>query len=205
MAYPGYDNQRFRPREVKAENYLLYLGTLQPKKNLVRLIEAFSTLPDKKLQLKVVGMINEGRGGWMYQEIFAKVKTLGLEKRVIFTGYVPDDQISQLIAAARAYVLPSLYEGFGIPAIEAMATGVPVVVSKVASLPEVCGQAAIYIDDPYSVSSIKLALEEVLSLSNAERQKRVNFGLEWVTRYNWENTAERTLEVLKSVAGNHED
>ena len=116
------------------------------------------------------------------------------------TGYVPDEDVPYLIAGAKVYILPSLYEGFGIPAIEAMATGVPVVVSKTSCLPEVCGDAAIYIDDPTSVASIKDALEKVLSLNPTQRQKRIDLGLEWVKRYNWKDTAEKTLKVLKEVA-----
>ncbi len=196
----GYDTKRFRPISTKTENYLLYLGTLQPRKNLVRLVEAFAALSDKSVKLMVVGMINEGRGGWLHEDIFTKVKGLGLDKRVVFTGYVPDDQVPQLMAKAKAYVLPSLYEGFGIPPIEAMATGVPVVVSRVASLPEVCGQAAIYIEDPYDISSIQRALQEALLQTPTQRAKRIELGLSWVKRYNWKDTAKKTLEVLYESA-----
>lgn len=210
----GFDRQRFNPKVMTQRSktaaalkkygittpYLIFLGTLQPKKNLPRLIEAFSQLPNPDLKLVIVGMVAEGRGGWMYREIFAKVKSLGLENRVIFTGYAPDQDVPYLFAGSLAFILPSLYEGFGIPAIEAMAVGVPVVVSKVASLGEVCGQAAIYISDPTSVSSIRSALEQMLHLKAGELVKRVDFGLDWVKRYNWNTTAAATLNILTEAA-----
>lgn len=210
----GYDKERFKKsvnsdhEEIKkalhslkiSGEYLLFLGTLQPKKNLVRLIEAMSQLKDRNLKLVVVGMVNEGRGGWMNKDIFASVTKLGLKDRVIFTGYIPDEQVPLLMAGAKAYVLPSLYEGFGIPAVEAMALGKPIIVSQVASLPEVCGTGAIYIENPFDVTSIKQSLEQFLEMSESEIQTRIQFGLEWVKRYNWEDTARKTLEVLYDVA-----
>lgn len=135
----------------------------------------------------------------MYQEIFEEIKKLKIKDRVVFTGYVPDEDVPYLLAGAEAYVLPSLYEGFGIPAIEAMATGVPVVVSRVSSLPEICGEAAIYIDDPYDIGSIQRALKGVVFGKASERAKLVELGLKWVKRYNWEETARKTLEALQQV------
>lgn len=213
VTYCGYDKDRFNEavKDKKAsiksvlgkykinQPYLLFLGTLQPRKNLPRLIEAFGQLKDSRHQLVVVGMINEGRGGWMNESIFETVKRLGLENRVIFTGYVPDSEAPLLLSGSDAYILPSLYEGFGIPPIEAMATGVPVVVSKISSLPEICGQAAIYIEDPYSVKSLTSALQKVLNLSDSERKNRIRTGISFVKRYNWGNTAKETLAVLENV------
>ena len=135
----------------------------------------------------------------MNKPIFAKVKELGLEKRVIFTGYLPDEEIPGVFKGAIAYILPSLYEGFGIPPVEAMATGVPVVVSKVSSLPEICGEVPVYINDPYDVICIQNALQQILDMKAGDLVERVNLGLAWVKRYNWETTARQTLEVLKNA------
>lgn len=215
VTYPGYDTKRFnakvKSQKSKIKNtiqkykvkepYLLFLGTLQPRKNLIRLIEAFHQLKNYNLQLVIAGMINEGRGGWMYEEIFEEVKKLGMEARVKFTGYVPDEDVPYLMAGAKAYVLPSLYEGFGIPPIEAMATGVPVIVSKTSSLPEICGEAAIYIDKTYDTESIRQTLENTLKMSSNELDSRVSLGLKWVKRYNWETTAKLTLETLTDAVG----
>lgn len=214
VTYPGFDKERFhdgvKSQKLKIKNtiqkykisqpYLLYVGTLQPRKNLVRLVQAFSALSADRYTLVLAGMVDEGRGGWMYREIFEEVRKLGLGDKVKFTGYVPDEEVPYLLSGSLAYVLPSLYEGFGIPPVEAMATGVPVVVSKISCLSEICGQAAVYIDDPTSVSSIKSALEKILSLKATERDRRIEFGLQWVKRYNWEITARQTLDVLKNVA-----
>ncbi len=201
VTHLGYDSTRFNTKVTKTPqyaNYFVFLGTLQPRKNLVRLIEAFAKL-NSKAKLVIVGMIKEGRGGWKYQPIFDKVSELGLKDRVIFTGYLPDVELPGIFKGALAYVLPSLYEGFGIPPIEAMATGIPVLVSKVSSLPEICGEAAIYIENPYDIESIKVGLEKILEIKPAEKAKRVKLGLEWVKRYNWDETAKKTLEVLTNA------
>ncbi len=189
VAYPGYDKARFNQNVTgknKYGDYLLFLGTLQPRKNLERLIKAFHELPTNNYKLVIAGMINEGRGGWMNENIKA-------EKNIILTGYVPDNEVPILMANAKAFVLPSLYEGFGIPAIEAMACGTPVIVSRVSSLPEICGEAAAYIEDPYDVQSIKTALERGI------KKDKVKLGLEWVKRYNWEETCSKINTVLNSV------
>jgi glycosyltransferase involved in cell wall biosynthesis len=187
VIYPGFDQTRFNSKvkpSKKYGSYFLCLGTLQPRKNLERLIEAFKLLKTDA-RLVIVGMINEGRGGWMNENLKS-------EKRIILTGFLPDAEIPELMKGARAFVLPSLYEGFGIPAIEAMAVGTPVVVSRVSSLPEVCGNAAFYIEDPYDVISIKSALEKV------DRSK-VELGLERVMRYNWDRACLEINTVLNSV------
>lgn len=211
----GYDTERFNMSVTSSaskakikkvlekykitQNYFIFLGTLQPKKNLTRLIESFAQLERTDLQLVIVGMSSEGRGGWMYQQFFNRVQELGLDKRIIFTGYAPDEDVPLLFAGSIAFVLPSLYEGFGIPPIEAMATGVPVVVSNAGSLPEVCGPAAIYIDNPTNTTSIKSSLEQVLSLTPSQRTKQIQLGLDFVKRYNWSITAKQTLEALQHV------
>ncbi len=219
VTYPGYDDQRFnlsvksaggqakiknllKKYKIGDRGYLLFLGTLQPRKNLERLIEAYSRLTNCPWKLVIAGMINEGRGGWKNEGVFAKIKALGLEDNTVFTGYVPDEEVPYLMAGSGAYLLPSLYEGFGIPPIEAMAVGTLAVVSKVSSLPEICGLAATYIDDPYSIGSIQQALQEVVLQKASERAKRVQLGLEWVKRYNWETTAKQTLEILRQTAAN---
>ncbi|MCL4397617.1 glycosyltransferase family 4 protein [Patescibacteria group bacterium] len=199
VTHLGYDQARFneKVKPARKDKYFFYLGTLQPRKNLVRLIEAFGQLEDKDIKLVIGGMKNEGRGGWMYQDVFEIASKLG--DRVEFTGYIPDTEVAGLMKGAAAYVLPSLYEGFGIPAVEAMATGVPVVVSRVSSLPEVCGECTIYIENPYEVESIRSALEKVLEMGDSERKNQIKAGLKLVKRYNWEDTAKQTLEVLKNV------
>lgn len=207
VIYPGFNRDLFHSKipltkqnQIKRKyqlsgSYLLYVGTLQPRKNLTRLIKAFSQLNRPRLKL-VIG----GKKGWFYEQIYDQVKDLKLEDRVIFTGYIPDEDLPGLIKSSRAYVLPSLYEGFGMPPVEAQSVGVPVVVSRVSSLPEVVGESGIYIDDPYSIPSIKDALEEALSLTANKRTEVIAKGKENTKRFNWEQVAKQILKILKQVA-----
>lgn len=206
VVYPGFNKELFhgkipitKQNQIKRKynvsgSYLLYVGTLQPRKNLTRLIKAFSELNRPRLKL-VIG----GKRGWFYQQVFDQVKDLKIEDRVIFTGYIPDEDLPGLIKSSRAYVLPSLYEGFGMPPVEAQSVGVPVVVSRVSSLPEVVGDSGIYIEDPYSIPSIKKALEEVLSMSLTKRAEVVAEGKENTKRFSWEENSKQILETLKEI------
>ncbi|MBM3283740.1 glycosyltransferase family 4 protein [Candidatus Gottesmanbacteria bacterium] len=214
VCYPGYGKERFNFRiknqesrikkirqKLKIEGeYLLFVGTIQPRKNLARLIEAFGRLktstPD--LKLLICGMMKEGRGGWMQEEILRKIRNskCEIQNNTIITGYVYDSDLPYLLADAKAFVLPSLYEGFGIPALEAMAAGVPVVVSKTSSLPEVCKDAAIYIEDPYSVDSIVFAVNRVLALNRKERENLIKLGLSQAKKFSWDKTGEKILQIF---------
>ena len=209
VIYIGYDKNLFKPQpkekiqKVKkmykvSGDYIIFVGTLQPRKNLERLIDAFSqlihysSLATHHLQLVIVG-----KKGWMYDQIFKKVKQLGLEKRIIFTDYVPDDDLPSLICGAKVYVLPSLWEGFGIPVIEAQACGVPVVVSNVSSLPEIVAESGILVN-PNDVNSIANGIKR--AVDEKTRMDLVRRGFENVKRFSWEKCAEETLEVLEKVA-----
>lgn len=214
VVYPGYDTNRFNDGVAKnnskrlalkkkyglEEGYFVYIGTLQPRKNLVRLVDAFASLQRKNLKLAIVGMKNEGRGGWMFETFLSRVKELGLSDRVVLTGYVADEELPYLLAESLAYILPSLYEGFGIPPVEAMAIGVPVIVSDNSSLREVCGDSAIYIKDSYNPESIRTAMETLLTMKASEMVASTKLGQDWVRRYNWNTAAKKTLETLYEVA-----
>ena len=146
----------------------MYVGTLQPRKNLVRLIEAFISVNSRQQTVngkKKLKLVIAGKKGWMYEEIFKKVKELNLEKEVVFTGYVPDEELPILYKGAKCFALVSLYEGFGFPVLEAMSMGVPVVCSNSSSLPEVAGEAAILVD-PKNVEDIKGGIEKILGMSD---------------------------------------
>ncbi|HBC72912.1 MAG: Glycosyl transferase group 1 [Candidatus Amesbacteria bacterium GW2011_GWB1_47_19] len=199
VTYPGYDRQLFRP--VKNASvlkkygvnppYFLFLGSLRPSKNIEGLINAFHHLEPKTYNLVIAG-----KKGWMYERIFTTVGQLALENRVIFTGFVDEAEVPALMTGATAFVMPSFYEGFGIPVVEAMACGTPVVVSKVASLPEVAGPAGIYID-PSSPGSIAAGL---LTAAGPYRREFVKKGLDRVKLFNWAKTARQTLQILESTA-----
>ncbi len=206
VVYPSFDSQSFHGKVPKTKqlavrkkygingSFLLYWGTLQPRKNITKLIEAFSKLKETRLKLVIAG-----KKGWLYDQILDQAKRLGIENRVFFTGFVGPDDLPALIKASRAFVLPSLYEGFGMPVIEAQAVGSPVVVSRVSALPEVAGESAIYIEDPNSVDSIRLALEQVMSLSLSERIGIIKSGKENSRRFDWDASAQKILAILKSI------
>jgi len=180
LVYPGVD-ARFRPMPVAEveplraalglpADFLLFVSTIEPRKNLVRLLEAFALLVAEDGRWTVDGgrwggdllqLVIAGRKGWLYEEVFAAVGRLGLAGRVRFLDFVDDAQLPALYNLARAFVYPSLYEGFGLPALEALACGVPVVTSAVASLPEVVGDAALLVD-PLSVASITEGMARAL-------------------------------------------
>ncbi len=170
--------------------FFFFLGSLRPSKNIEGLIKSFGHSHSLAKHMLVIG----GRKGWLYEQIFELVKELKLEKRIIFTGFLPDPDLPTLMSASDAFVMPSFIEGFGIPILEAMACGTPVVISNIASLPEVGGDAAIYVDprDPNSIA-------DGLSRAVKERGKFVKLGLERVKLFDWAKTAQETLMVLESA------
>ncbi|MGQ9491521.1 MAG: glycosyltransferase family 4 protein [Anaerolineae bacterium] len=178
------------------QRYLLYVGTLQPRKNLRRVIEAFARLAGRP-ELTDVQLVLAGKKGWLYDALFEQVGRLGLGRRILFTGYVPDEHLAALLSGAIAFVYPSLYEGFGIPVLEAGACGVPVITSNTSSLPEVAGDAAILVD-PHDVDAIAEAMYRVLT-DEALRAELARRGLENVKRFSWEKCARETLAVLEQV------
>lgn len=211
VTYPGYDTKRFKPQpNAKIEatkkkyeiqgNYIIFVGTLQPRKNIERLIIALSNLiQDTRYRIQDTQLVIVGKKGWLYEPIFEKVQKLKLKDQVIFTNYVPDVDLSALISGAKVYVLPSLWEGFGIPVIEAQACGVPVVVSNVSSLPEIVGEGAILIN-PESVDSIATGLQKVLT-NPKTRSDLVAKGFKNIKRFSWQICADQTLKVLSQTVG----
>ncbi len=206
VIYPGYDKERFqvsgnrlqtegiRSKYKIGENFIIYIGTIQPRKNLIRLIEAFARI-EGELQLVIVGKAGgKDQGGWKFEEILATPKQLGIEDRVKFLGFVPTDELNDLLSGSLAFVLPSLWEGFGIPAVEAMASGVPVIVSNVSALPEVVGSAGLLVD-PYSVDQIEQAIRAIVS-DKKLRQKYSKAGLLQAQKFSWKKAAREVLKVV---------
>jgi len=175
---------------------ILYVGTLQPRKNIVTLIKAFSKFknlyPDFEL-------IIAGKKGWLYEKIFEEVETLGLTTNVFFTDYVSDNQLMFLYKNAFCFVLPSFYEGFGIPILEAMSFKCPVISSITSSLPEIGGDACLYFD-PKNPDDLFDKLVE-LKKNNKLRQEMIKKGVERVKLFSWEDCAKKTLMILKTYGG----
>ncbi|MEF3275301.1 MAG: glycosyltransferase family 4 protein [Chloroflexus sp.] len=171
--------------------YLLYIGTVQPRKNLVRVIEALALVvaAGYDLDLAIVG-----QRGWLSEPIERRASELGLAQRVHFTGYAPDADLPALLAGALAFVFPSLYEGFGIPVVEAMACGAPVITSTTSSLPEVAGDAALLVDprDTHAIAAAIMRLSDDPDLRAVLRAR----GLARARQFTWEACAQRTLEAL---------
>lgn len=190
-------NQVLNKYHVKRP-YIIYIGTIQPRKNLIRLMEAYAK-SNIEANLVIVGKTKgSGRQGWMYQDILDTPKKLTVEDRVTFTGFVPTEDLPALLSASDVFVLPSLWEGFGIPILEAMACETPVVVSNVSALPEIAGKAATLVD-PYSVDSIKKALESLLK-DDKLRQKKIQLGKTAVQKFSWQRCTKETLKALEEVA-----
>ncbi|MCS6803238.1 MAG: glycosyltransferase family 1 protein [Chloroflexota bacterium] len=185
-----------RQRLGLPERFLLYLGTIEPRKNLIALLDAYQSLVAAG---ETADLVIAGRRGWLFEPVFAHVRRLGLERRVHFLGWVEDADTPTLLSAARAFVFPSLYEGFGLPPLEAMACGTPVVASNTSSLPEVVGDAGLLVP-PTDRAALAAALRRVLAddpLVTALREK----GLRRARRFRWEKTALETLAVYRTVAG----
>ena len=209
VTYPGTNNSelqnpksktKIKNLKLKIKNYFLYIGTLQPRKNLITLIEAFKKInSSQNSELSKLKLVIVGKKGWMYEEIFGKVKQLRLEDKVIFTGFVSEEEKTALLKNAIAYVLPSLYEGFGIPVIEAMQAGCPVVISRNSSLPEVGGEAAEYIQNPQKVDSIQKSMQKMVKLAPEERNKLIKKGYSQAQKFSWERCAKKTLEILQKL------
>lgn len=182
-----------RSRYSLPQRFVLSVGTLQPRKNYVRLIEAFARLNGAD----DLHLVISGARGWLYSDIFRRVDELGLGSRVLFPGYVAEEDLPSLYTLAEVFAFPSLYEGFGLPPLEAMACGTPVVASTASSLPEVVGDAACLVD-PLSVENIASALQGLLD-SPARRSTLGELGVGQARRFTWTHAAQRLLELYRSV------
>ncbi len=176
--------------------YILAVGNLQPRKNLPRLIHAFAHL--KQSGQYTGRLVLVGRSKWRESDVYREVRALGLDDEVIFTGYVPEEELVALYNAADAFVYPSLYEGYGLPPLEAMACGCPVITGNTSSLPEVVGDAGIMID-PTSEEALAQAIAHIVS-SPDERVEMVNRGLQRVAQFSAERAARVTMDVYERVA-----
>jgi len=184
-----------------ADHYILSVGTIQPRKNYTRLIEAFSEfLKKNKQKFGVVDLVIVGKKGWLVDDIITAPKKYGVEDRVKFLESVPDADLPGLYSHALTFALPSLYEGFGLPVLEAMAYGCPVVVSDVSSLPEIAGKAGVYVH-PENVADIARGLlASVRERNLMQGRLRIKRGYEQVKKFSWEEAGKKTLAILEKIA-----
>ena len=200
-------SENFKPVEVKEKgkilkkygiknSFILAVSNLQPRKNLKRLIKAYLHLLKNKDNFQY-SLVIVGRKLWLYKEIFEEVRGLDLKDKIIFTDYIPEKDLIYLYNLSEVFVYPSLYEGFGLPVLEAMACGCPVITSNLSSLPEICEKAAILVN-PYDIKAIANAINEVISNNNLRKFLK-NEGLKQSQKFSWEKTAEKTLKVYEGV------
>jgi glycosyltransferase involved in cell wall biosynthesis len=205
VAYPGFDEDlapvtderrldAVRRRYGIRAAYFLHLGTLQPRKNLLRLVQAFARLPFRQEAQLVLA----GKAGWLYDDLFAEVGRLNLEEQVLFPGYVEDEDKAALLSGATAFVFPSLYEGFGFPVLESQACNTPVVCADSSSLPEVSGAAALHVA-PTDITGLAQAMARLWE-DGALRDRLVAQGRRNVERFSWQVCAETVMVALEAAA-----
>ena len=186
----------FNPQNAVVKKQILFVGTLEPRKNLPALFKAFELFLSRTKDLDFK-LIIAGMKGWLYDDIYRSLAKNAFKDNIVLLDYVPDEALPRLYAESAVFVYPSFYEGFGIPVLEAMACGVPVIASRIASLPEIGGDAALWID-PKDSEGLADAIQKVLS--DRELSKNlISKGLEQSKKFSWEKTARETLEVYKKV------
>ncbi len=196
--YPGIDVDILHMDKGKMPNfrYILFVGTLEPRKNIKGLIEAFNILRHNyNIEQK---LIIAGMKGWMYEDIFETVRRLKLENNIVFTGYADRRALKNLYSYADALVYPSFYEGFGFPIIEAFSCGIPVITSNTSSCAEL-GEGSALLVDPKNIDALSSAMFRALT-DDTLRQQMIEDSKEKVKMFSWHETAWKTLEVFKQIA-----
>ena len=207
VAYPGFDSRLFKPESdlqkvqkfkekyALGDQYILFMGAWNARKNIIRIIEAFELLKNEHgIKHKLV---LAGKRAWKDEIIFEKIKSSPFNSEIIIPGYLPYESVPVLMSGADMFIFPSLHEGFGIPPLEAMACGTPVITSGVSSLPEVVGDAGLLVD-PYNVSDIASAMYRLISEPGL-RETMIGKGLERARLFSWERTARTVLSVLEQT------
>ncbi|MEO6595856.1 MAG: glycosyltransferase family 1 protein [Planctomycetota bacterium] len=188
---------RFQP-QLRNKPFVLYVGSVEPRKNLATLVDAFAAMRRRSghpAQLAIAG-----GSGWKNSSVFEAVDRHGLRDQVHLLGFVSDDELLALYNTCAVFCYPTLYEGFGLPVIEAMSCGAPVITSRVASLPEVGGEAVCYVDEPRDAVALSHVLQGVLEDANLQQRLRRD-GLAQAARFSWDRAARETLAILQRVVG----
>jgi glycosyltransferase involved in cell wall biosynthesis len=189
------DKETFRQKQGLTEGFLLYLGTLEPRKNLTTLLEAYAHL--RKVYARKEKLVLAGGKGWLYDTIFKQVRELGLEAEVLFPGFVSDSEQLLWYTSASAFVYPALYEGFGMPVAEALASGSPVVTSNVSSLPEAGAGLALTVN-PLDVQAMSEAIYQTLT-DTALRQRCQEQASSVAQRFSAQTMVEQTIKVYEQA------
>ncbi len=207
VVYEGFQRERVGSSVIDVRQkyalgkYALFIGTIEPRKNLVNLIKGFCSVANLP-SMKKVELILAGAPGWKYGDVIRAIQQAKLGKRIRYLGYVQHQEKLQLIGHASVFVFPSLYEGFGLPVLEAMSLGTPVITSRVASLPEIAGTAAVFVN-PHKFKEIGQAMVKVLGNANL-RKRLIVEGQRRSSMFTWEATARETLRVYREVLADHQ-
>ena len=207
---PGVDFERFnksytalqvqgvKERYQLPENYILYMGTLEPRKNIESIVEAFALMKkESDHSVQKIKLVIAGKKGWLYESIFNKVRQLDIESEVVFTDFIEEEHKPIIYQLAKAFVFPSIYEGFGIPVLEAMAASVPVITSKVSSLPEVAGDAALLVA-PKDKEKIAESMYTLITDEASREQLRLR-GLKQARKFSWRASAEKLYHIYEEL------
>lgn len=193
--------KKVRKKYSLPKPFILYFGTIEPRKNLILLIKAFEALKEKTIWKGFEGdvfsdlkLVIAGAKGWLYKDIFKEVENSKYKEDIIFTGFIEDKDKPHLYNLANLFVYPSFFEGFGFPPLEAMACGVPTIVSNASSLPEIVGDGAVMID-PYNVDELAFAIRKVLEDKDL-RENLIKKGLKQAKKFSWDKTAQEVLRVF---------
>lgn len=201
LVYSGKDDLREPaknlPAPLKSKSYILFVGTIEPRKNLVGLLKAFAFLPPR-LQ-EAFPLVIVGAKGWNTGETYDCWRALKLERKVKFLGFASDAVLAKLYKEAAVFCYPSIYEGFGLPILEALGFGTPVVTSNISSLPEVAGKAAILVD-PHEPKSICQGIQQALENQNTVEELKKE-AQKQIQKFSWEKAASKTLEVFEEAIG----
>ncbi len=183
-----------RKFNVEDKNYLFFVSTIEPRKNIITLIKAFEYLKDNgqsKLKLILAGGL-----GWKYEPILEAINTSKYKNDINQAGYISKEEKECLLHNAKAFVYPSLYEGFGLPILEAMANEAIVVTSNISSIPEVGGDAALYYNNVMDYKELATVIEKTLKMSDEEKKDKIKLGLEQTKKFTWEKCAKETLQII---------
>jgi glycosyltransferase involved in cell wall biosynthesis len=194
---PG-ERERIRELYRIRPDYILAVGAIQPRKNLVRLVEAYADLRHRRSQAKLPQLVVVGKRGWLYRETLDVARRLSFEGDIHFAGYVPESDLPALYTDALCFVYPSYFEGFGLPPLEAMQCGAPVIAGNRTSLPEVVGEAGLLVD-PFDREAIAYGLGRLID-DKELREELSARGLERSRSFHWRETARLTLEVYEQAA-----
>ncbi|RJO59016.1 glycosyltransferase family 1 protein [Candidatus Parcubacteria bacterium] len=209
VVYNGYDvekiplkrsNQETLAKFKLPKRYVLFVGTLEPRKNVISLMRAFKMLLDKNPECRDAILVIAGQVGYHSEEVMQKILDLGLKRNIRYLGYVSHNEKVELLKNCSAFVFPSLYEGFGLPVLEALALGAPTITSPVSSMPEIAGRAAIFVD-PLNLEALAKAMRDILEKPGLAK-KLSTAGQAQAKNFSWEVCARETMKVYRKTVAN---